>query len=164
MGMFRASRPTQDKGGTADTNNHVPPPKVKAITVAIEHPPNQSLSFRLEVPEQNSFLGEVTCGKTENGELILGFTMSGWHRNTGLQGWPMVVRLFDRNGNYLTHFITQRFALEGMVRPELHEMLKIHELKKGANTLTYNVNMRDLRETESVEISFLDTAMWARQW
>jgi hypothetical protein len=151
-------------GGAEVAKGKSLPPGAKIIKVAIEHPPSRSRSFQLEVPEQNSFLGDMTCMKTEKGELIFSFTMSGWHRSTGLQGWPLIVRLFDQNGSYITHFTTERFALEGMVPSEMHDHLKIRELKKGANMLTYQVNMRDLREAEMVEISFLDTAMWARTW
>lgn len=139
------------------------PSGAKALQVTIEHPQKRSPSFQLEVPVQNSFLSDMTCMKTEDGELVLTFTISGWHRSTGLQGWPMIVRLFDRNGSYLTHFTTERFALAGMVPADMHAHLNIHELEKGTNTLTYQVNMRDLREAEIAEISFLDTAMWARR-
>jgi hypothetical protein len=103
----------------------------------------------------------MKCIKTEDGELIFSFTMSGWHGSVGLGGWPMIVRLFDKNGNYLNHFKTERFALEGMVPEPVRQFKNIKELKRGANTLTYSMNMRDLRETELVEISFLDTAYWA---
>ena len=136
----------------------------RVVKVAIKHPPKVSSSFQFEVPEQNKHLSDMKCYATEGGDLIFTFKMAGWHTSAGFQGWPMIVRLFDKNGNYLTHFITQRFALEGMMQEPVRTYKKVGELVRGINTLSFPLNMRDLRETEYVEISFLDTAVWAEKW
>src|SRR5512139_3372 len=56
--------------------------------------------------------------------------------------WPgarFLVRLFDKNGNHLTHFATQRHA-------ELFGGQGVMETTKKPVSLSYPVNLRDLKE------------------
>lgn len=54
-----------------------------------------------------------------------------------------LVRLFDKNGVYLTHFLTARhLELFGVDR------------RQGPVTLTYRVNLRDLRDAEQAEFGY----------
>ena len=61
-------------------------------------------------------------------------------------GSRYLVRLFDRNGNYLTHFVSRLFF----------EMMGYQEgAQAGKRQLEFPVNVRDLRDAESVEFGFM---------
>jgi hypothetical protein len=56
-----------------------------------------------------------------------------------------LVRLFDRNGNYLTHFETE--SLYQMFGPQIGQ-------HTGLKRMEFKVNMRDLRDAELAEFGF----------
>lgn len=122
----------------------------------------------------NPSLGSIKCHATSD-QLILDFDadVSKWFIGPKQKvPWriQLLVRLFDRNGNYLTHFITA----EGFtVHRNVYEFYKNRYdnvlpgaseegkaqflcklLKPSGNRLVYNVNMRDLRDAACVEVGF----------
>ena len=147
------------------------PSSAKAVEVALEHPDPRHgehtvalRNYQNTVPQQNSYLRDLKCFKDDDGKLTFTFNLTGWHDGDvgRSHGWPMIVRLFDRNKQYLEHFTTQRFAEEGTIEADVQQSQNVGDLKKGANTLSFSVNMRDLRDTEYVEISFLDPGVWVK--
>jgi hypothetical protein len=64
---------------------------------------------------------------------------------------PLLVRLFDRNGQYLTHFMTREtfsplaLVVTGCGEPAV-------KLKAKGNRFEYTVNTRDMRDAEMAEI------------
>jgi hypothetical protein len=64
----------------------------------------------------------------------------------GCGGLHYLVRLFDRNGNYLTHFVSRSFF----------EMMGYQEgAQVGRRQLEFPINVRDLRDAEYVEFGFM---------
>jgi hypothetical protein len=87
------------------------------------------------------------------------------------QRFPLLVRLFDRNGQYLTHFTTaegftvftkafetfdsiyQRGMQVGLTDAAKYKCVL---LKPKGNRFVYGVNVRDLRDASVVEIGFTE--------
>ncbi len=64
----------------------------------------------------------------------------------GCGGLHYLVRLFDRNGNYLTHFVSRSFF----------EMMGYQEgARTGKRQLEFPLNVRDLRDAEYMEFGFM---------
>ena len=100
----------------------------------------------------NASLGNVKCVATE-GQVVIEFDVDAarWGRTPG--GCKMLVRLFDRNGQYLTHFITaERFVAYEDDRNFGWAGQKL--LVPKGNRLVYDVNVRDLRDVNIAEIGF----------
>ena len=72
--------------------------------------------------------------------------------------FPLLVRQFDKNGEYLQHFETkERFAGPKQYdqRTEMAaKLLHLQRLKEQANILMYQVNMRDSAYIEAIEIGW----------
>ena len=64
----------------------------------------------------------------------------------------LLIRLFDQNGNYLTHFTTE--SLDKLFGGGYESMDRVTDFFKQENkySLTYEVNMRDLRDAEIGEL------------
>lgn len=124
----------------------------------------------------NSSLKSVKCYATSD-ELIIDLDLDDAPWQEMQTGWilALLVRLFDRNGNHLTHFTTtEGFTLDkdtydmykdgynnaksvGMsVDGYGHPIRKPTLLNRKGNRLTYSVNMRDLRDAAIVEIGFME--------
>ena len=108
-------------------------------------------------PERNpasSWLHSVRCIATED-SLILDFKVEArFPEGLALR---LLVRLFDRNGNYLTHFVTtEEFTTNADWFKQLERAgrTQFHLLKAEGNRLVYEVNIRDLRDATIVEIGF----------
>jgi TPR repeat protein len=68
---------------------------------------------------------------------------------------PLIVRLFDENGRYITHFETQeRFGLSSHRNGAHPPGAVLEELKSGTNTLQYNINMRDAAYVRQGEFGY----------
>jgi hypothetical protein len=71
----------------------------------------------------------------------------------------MLVRLFENNGQYLTHFMTK----EHFSSPALHwdanqiELFHIKELKQQNNYLQYRINSRDATYAQKAELTLDST-------
>lgn len=78
--------------------------------------------------------------------------------------FPLLIRLFDAQGEYLKHFTTtERFAPASLVELELLEVIgaknpefanSIFPVKAKGNQVAYAVNARDLQFAEIVEVGF----------
>jgi Skp family chaperone for outer membrane proteins len=111
-----------------------------------------------ESAQCSACIGNVHCTATA-GSLVIDIDMNcdSLNKKVGLNiPFAFVVRLFDDNGNYLTHFSSnESFA----VLPGTYDMWnnvvggrKIHLLNPHGNRLVYGVNKRDLRDASIVEI------------
>ncbi len=89
------------------------------------------------------YLSQLAVSKDlRRGVLMIEVTSSCGHCG----GLHYLVRLFDRNGNYLTHFVSRSFF----------EMMGYQEgAKPGPRQLEFPVNVRDLRDAELVEFGFV---------
>ena len=94
-----------------------------------------------------------------------------WSKTGGNWMFPLLVRMFDRNGEYLSHFSTneafvvkesvlqmylapwERLTKAGVSGGVVHKPVLLQE--KG-NRLEYMVNTRDMEHVEKVEIGFLN--------
>jgi len=122
----------------------------------------------------NPSLQNVKCFATEDG-LVIDFDVdpSKWLVGGNKVGWrlKLFIRLFDRNGNHLTHFTTvegftvyrdvyedakERYedGLRMRVPADKNAKFKCELLKTRDNRLIYSVNVRDLRDAAIVEIGF----------
>jgi WD40 repeat protein len=153
----------------------LPPAAGRELKVSIETAGHTSDPI---VTMFNSSLKSIKCYATSN-ELIIdlldvdGTPWQGEQR----AGWilALLVRLFDGNGNHITHFTTtEGFTLDwdaynmhtekyenakrvGMtVDGHGNPVRKPTLLKRKANRLTYTVNMSDLRDAAKVEIGFME--------
>ena len=70
-------------------------------------------------------------------------------------GYPLIVTLYDANGQRLTHFVTTEKFTEEQEYFDKYPQLNAYVLKEGiVNRLEYPVNVRDLWDTAIVKISF----------
>jgi hypothetical protein len=105
-----------------------------------------------------------TCGVITDSQIREFYLSCGGDR------YPILIRLFDRNGQYLTHFETKEAFTTDTERYETSERKwagvrddcrdLVHKpclLRPQGNSLEYIVNTRDMQATERVEIGFLDS-------
>ncbi|MBI5529817.1 MAG: hypothetical protein HY897_26130 [Deltaproteobacteria bacterium] len=130
----------------------------------------------------NDAIVDLKCSKSDGSVIIkFGIDTGQWDNGDSAFGkWPhifMLVRLFDRNGEYLTHFTTAEVfttdetafenyknairsgvdaetSLEKRGIPVGKKLPKPVLLKPRQNTLEYPINRRDLRDAEVVEVGF----------
>ena len=132
---------SQTKGDGGSRGNVSPPSDLGRplqVSIGTTPPDNGGRVF-------NSSLLNVKCFATED-QLLITFDCGDDCPPNGIR---LLVRLFDRNGQYLTHFITtERFA------PEEFCLSTFTGLKPKGNRLVYPVNVRDLRDTSIVELGY----------
>jgi hypothetical protein len=132
----------------------------------------------LLIAPRNNSLKSVKCFAT-NEQLTIKFNIdrSKWNDLPIL--FPLLVRVFDKNGNYLTHFQTQegftvfsnvadilagpyesqkqywenRTRITGEVQRNAPPAPTV--LKEVGNVLAYPVNVRDLRDAAIIEVGFV---------
>lgn len=139
--------------------------KVDINTVGID-------KMALYVKKHNSSLSSVKCVATKD-QVFIDFDIDGSKWTPGTQPFPILVRLFDENGQHLKNFTTaegftvfsktfdifdgiyQRTLRSGQ-KPESHQIYKCVLLKAKGNRLVYTVNIRDLRDASMVEIGFTE--------
>jgi hypothetical protein len=123
----------------------------------------------------NNTAKNVKAFKTDGALIIaLDVDMDAWGKVPAVnECFPLLVRVFDQNGQYLTHFITaagftanqkiyndhygvyEGFARAG-VKPPADVRMPIL-LKAKDNVLSYGVNRRDLRDAAIIEVGFFET-------
>ena len=89
----------------------------------------------------------------KNGSLTITF---GCRFNNGTNAPArMLVRLFDGNGKYLTHFVTAEYLAAprwmGVLGKSRYQGPKFIELKQDSNVLQYSVNLRDAAYVQMAE-------------
>lgn len=101
--------------------------------------------------DANNAVGNLAVYAT-NSEVIISFDGSGRNWPVINAGAHMLVRLFDSNGQYLTHITTsETFTGE----PRVAKFKPGFILLKGTNNrFIYPVNKRDLRDAAIVEVGF----------
>lgn len=154
------------------TKNPNPLTKVKGRELEVRINTTTAEANQWWIPPRNQSLTSTRCIAQE-GELIIGFhvDVTKWQQMSRTR-FPLLVRLFDKNGEYLTHFETQerftcsqdavddfetirnRFVADGL-QSEAKKFTAIL-LKPIGNELHYTVNLRDLRDASIVEIGFTD--------
>jgi len=118
----------------------------------------------------NNGLTSVSCIATES-ELVIDFDFEVAPQISSImQTYPLLVRLFDRNGQYLTHFTTsEKFTSHRGVFEDLDtvrqrlvdagvqseaDKFNVRLLSPKGNRLVYTVNIRDLRDASMVEVGY----------
>ena len=122
------------------------------------------------VRNHNASLSAVKCVATDD-QLVIDFDVDASQWPPVQQRFPLLVRLFDRNGQYLTHFTTaegftvftkafetfdsiyQRGMQVGLTDAAKYKCVL---LKPKGNRFVYGVNVRDLRDASVVEIGFTE--------
>jgi formylglycine-generating enzyme required for sulfatase activity len=66
----------------------------------------------------------------------------------------MLVRLFDANGAYLTHFITQEWFVAPNARFNPSPYYHTYSLRQGQNSVQYSVNIRDAAFAKQAEFGW----------
>jgi uncharacterized protein YbaR (Trm112 family) len=150
--------------------NDMPLPSVpgRRLTVNIDTAGIEDMAF---ARKHNASLSPVQCVAT-NDQLVIDFDIDASQWAPVQQAFPLLVRLFDRNGQYLNHFTTAegftvfievfdtfgeiygRFSQAGM--SDEAAKYKCVLLKPKGNRLVYGVNVRDLRDASMVEIGFTE--------
>ena len=121
--------------------------------------------------ENNASISSLKCAATDD-SLIIDFDVddSQWRKMQIV--YPLLIRLFDRNGRYLTHFVTSEgftvfpsifTHLDGNRKSFLKQKNsfeadrnKVYLLSPKSNRLIYGVNVRDLRDASMVEVGFTE--------
>jgi len=127
------------------------------------------------VKQHNASLQSVKCVATD-GQLVIDFDVDTSQWSPVARKFPLLLRLFDKNGNYLAHFRTA----EGFtVHEELYQRYKkgyenisrlgdakeaakrlCELLKPTGNRVAYQISVRDLRDSAIVEIGFTEPEKW----
>jgi hypothetical protein len=112
---------------------------------------DRSLSIKA-YKNSNSIIIDVKC------DIKRAFTQK-WETMPYLM--PLLIRIFDEDGQYLTHFVTQdRFTISPKEFEKFQSRQNItyrfHLLKLSGDRFVYGVNRRDLRDAAMVEIGFFD--------
>ena len=158
------SRPTQATGGPTD--QAVVPPGGGLERTPVNPGYGRELKVVLNPHPFNACLHSVRCVATEDSLLIeFDVDMVKWVPNCSRN---LLVKLYDRNGNYLTHFATEeRFMTDSEIfekftkeydatwhghTPE-HKFIYVL-LKPKGNRFVYGVNIRDLRDASIIELDF----------
>jgi hypothetical protein len=159
--------------GTSLTANQPPLPtgarklQIQVGTVGIE---GDMSKWRLR--NNNDSLKALKCYAT-NDNLIIEFDVDPSKWVPIFTSYPLLVRLFDRNGQHLTHFRTAegftvfsnihkqlrdayRMRERAGVRADMLAQFNSHLLESHGNRLVYQVNVRDLRDAAMVEIGFVE--------
>lgn len=163
---------------TIKTTNATPLKGIKGRELGVRINTATAEANQWWIPPRNESLTSTRCIARE-GELIVGFhvDVTKWQQMSRTR-YPLLVRLFDKNGEYLTHFETQerftcsqdavddfemihnRFVTQGL-RPEAGKFTAVL-LKPIGNELHYTVNLRDLRDASIVEIGFTDCEQFSK--
>lgn len=95
----------------------------------------------------------MKCVATED-QVVIDFDINASIWTPVPQTFPLLVRLFDKNGQYLTQFTTAE---------EFTPLIASFDARKGStllkpkgNRLFYGVNIRDLRDASMMEIGFIE--------
>ena len=122
------------------------------------------------VQKHNASLAALKCYATSD-QLIIDFDVDTSNWVPVNKPFPLLVRLFDRNGEHLTHFTTvegftaisevrktyerirERFTKGGS--PDEAAKYKCVLLKPKGNRFVYGVNVRDLRDVSMAEVGFM---------
>jgi hypothetical protein len=137
--------------------------RVMVVTVGAENMPGW-------VQTHNGSLSSVKCHATDS-EIVIDFNVDSSKWVSVRKLFPLLIRIFDKNGQYLTRlttaegFTTFPYAYEdsneiyqNLISVGLTDKAQEHNcllLKPRNNRLTYSVNVRDLRDAAQVEIGFL---------
>ncbi len=152
-------------------NTPLPPVSGRNLKVSVGTAIVQDTGMAQIVKQHNASLSAVKCVATAD-HLVIDFDVDGSQWNAVNRKFPILVRLFDRNGQYLTHFTTA----EGFtVHYEIYETYKegyaffkkrgdkmmaaqrmCEFLKPKGNRIVYNVNIRDLQVASAIEIGFAE--------
>ena len=169
--VLRDCQPSEAGADDSSDENEMPLPpvagrklKCKVNTVGIEN-------MAWWTQRHNGSIKAMTCHATAD-ELVIDLDVDTSQWVAVQLTFPLLVRVFDRNGQYLTHFTT---AEKFTVFPEVYEQNAMHHksfmnagmateaakykcilLKPKNNRLVYNVNVRDLRDASHAEIGFTD--------
>jgi hypothetical protein len=95
-----------------------------------------------------------------NGTIKISFTFKGNVMGLSQQthtGYGLLVRLFDKNGSYLTHFTTEALEYDPKERQAYWDEIKSPSDKHFS--LAYNVPARDLEAADMAEVGF-----WTRSF
>ena len=122
------------------------------------------------VKKYNARISSLKCTATED-SLVIDFDFLDAELNPP-DIFPLLVRIFDKNGQHLTHFTTAErytpspdsFMQFDAVRKRFQSQRAFGEadkyktmlLKPKANRLIYSVNIRDLKEASVVEVGFTE--------
>jgi hypothetical protein len=123
------------------------------------------------VKNHNKSLSSVKCYASKD-HIVIAFDVDASKWSPVNMTFPILVRIFDENGQYLTHFTTaegftafpqvfqtydtlyQRGVSVGL--PAERNKAKPVLLKPSKNQFSYTVNIRDLRDAAIVEIGFTE--------
>ena len=118
------------------------------LKTAVTTPQGQDYNGWSQARFANRFMKRATSYKTES-EVIIDIEV-GLELPMATGVFPLLVRLFDEDGNYLTHFVTKEkytinatFLSPGFI-----------PFRRTGNRLIYPVNRRDLRDTAILEVGF----------
>lgn len=147
----------------------VPPPGSHELQVSVGTVGIEKMEDSRLIGQYNASLKSVKCYRTDD-QLIIGFDIDKSQWMPVLTIYPLLVRLFDRNGEHLTHFTTvegftadsevhrkREDISERFMRSGLRDEAAKHKcilLKPTGNRVVYGVNVRDLRDASMVEIGF----------
>lgn len=99
--------------------------------------------------EYNKYLSNIKAFKNvDKGYLLLKFT----YKSIGCYICKFLIRLFDKNGVEITHFVTEQHY---NLFEHDYGGPKSKEIVPDPVVLAYNVNVRDLRDVQFVEFGFL---------
>lgn len=145
------------------------PADAELVRSAVNTPNIPGQRFPQDIVALNESIRDLKVYKTAD-QLIIEFNTSPLPKIPNLPA-NLLVRLFDRNGQFFSHFQTkeaytqfQQFADEGNRRRAAHgsgsaqlerDLPSWSVLRPRGNRLAYTVNRRDLDYTDVVEVGFV---------
>jgi hypothetical protein len=105
----------------------------------------------------NKSLTDITAFINENADLVtfsFGYKQ-GWLPNN--QPFPLLIRLFDRNGSYLHHFTTRELYNSTTPVSQFKGQIDYVALKKNGNRFSYAVPADKAPFIEIIEVGFSTT-------
>ena len=174
----RKEQTVQPKVQVTQGGANTPPPTVRgrSLTVRIGTVNGNRINNSF-----NQTLKEVRCYAQDDDKVTIVFNVdvAAWRKLQSNWTLPLQIRMFDKNGSYLTHFDTvevftplsdtyeqfkphyeqsKAMVERGISSDRIDRMHRPVLLNSNWNTHTYPVNVRDVRDAAIVEIGFLDHA------
>lgn len=142
-----------DNPGTAESEDgSIPVIQGRRLEARHESVPTPGTNWY--TTNQDSSITSLECMATED-QLIINLKVDPERWKKYYQRFPLLVRLFDRNGEFLTQFVTSEgFTASMDIYEESDE--DIIFLNPKGNRLIYNVSIRDLRDASIVNVSFVN--------
>jgi hypothetical protein len=173
------NKPNTSQPNNSEKDNNPQPDKkrlelpkgARTLRANVDTVGKEDMPMRMWIDYCNQRLSDVHAHATAS-DLILDFDVDtkSWNKVPVPDCFPLLVRVFDADGQYLTHFrsaevFTANQKLFDHLNPIYERLMKVNPtadypkpvlLLPTADRFVYKVNRRDLRDAAIVEIGFTE--------